>query len=322
MDGIENNQIKILLVDDTPVNLEIAGKVLEKEGYNLYITDNGLDAIDLVNETAFDLILLDIMIPEMDGFQICKTIKDNESYKEIPVIFLTAKVDIESIIYGFELGGVDYIRKPFHSLELLARVKTHVELMKMREELKTKNSKLQEAYNQLMILSKTDFLTKLYNRREMLERMEYEKVRHERSKASFCLLMGDIDFFKEVNDTYGHESGDLVLVTISELFINHTRKQDSVGRWGGEEFILLLPETTAAEGAILAEKLRKLVEEKVFSHKDNNFKVTISFGVSDYKSGQTLDILISDADRALYEGKKRGRNCIVIGEGQCFCPFP
>ena len=125
---IDNSQVKILLVDDIRMNLEIAGKTLEREGYDLYIADNGFTALDLIHETDFDLILLDIMMPEMDGFETCRKIRQSKKNLDIPIIFLTAKADIDSIVTGFDLGAVDYIRKPFNFLELVARIKTHVEL--------------------------------------------------------------------------------------------------------------------------------------------------------------------------------------------------
>lgn len=312
---IINSQIKILLVDDIRMNLEIAGKTLEKEGYDLYIADNGFTALDLVRETVFDLILLDIMMPEMDGFETCRKIRQNKRNLDIPIIFLTAKADIDSIVTGFDLGAVDYIRKPFNYLELIARVKTHVELKKTREELRRKNIKLKEAYEQLKIVAKTDPLTGLINRREMIERIEYEMVIYERSKVNFTLIIGDIDFFKKVNDTYGHECGDKVLASISRIFTKNTRKQDSVGRWGGEEFLFLLPNTNQEQGAVLAEKLRTVIERTGFYKENIKLSLTITFGVCSIKAGQSVNELISDADKALYEGKRRGRNCVVVVEG-------
>lgn len=316
MTGIENSQIKILLTDDTPANLEIAGRVLEKEGYDLYIADSGFTALELSSETEFDLILLDIMMPEMDGFETCRRIRESEENRGIPIIFLTAKADIESVVKGFELGAVDYIRKPFNSLELKARVKNHVELKKIREELERKNIRLQEAYERLGVLARTDPLTGLLNRREVLERMEYEMVKHERNKRPFSIIIGDIDFFKQVNDTYGHQFGDQVLISIAELLRQSCRKQDSVSRWGGEEFLLLLPDTDEQGSAVLAEKLRLAVQQTAFQCGGADVKVTITFGVSSFKPLQSVDDLISGADRALYQGKKEGRNCVCSASSE------
>lgn len=313
---IDNSQVKILLVDDIRMNLEIAGKTLEREGYDLYIADNGFTALDLIHETDFDLILLDIMMPEMDGFETCRKIRQSKKNLDIPIIFLTAKADIDSIVTGFDLGAVDYIRKPFNFLELVARVKTHVELKKSREEIRRKNLKLKEAYNQLKIVAKTDPLTGLINRREMMERIEHEMARYERSNISFTLIIGDIDYFKKVNDTYGHECGDKVLASFSKIFKNNTRKQDSISRWGGEEFLLLLPDTNQDQGYLLAEKLRTIIERTGFYKDSVKIQLTITFGVSTIRAGQTVNELISEADEALYEGKRRGRNCVVVAESK------
>ena len=313
---IDNSQVKILLVDDIRMNLEIAGKTLEREGYDLYIADNGFTALDLIHETDFDLILLDIMMPEMDGFETCRKIRQSKKNLDIPIIFLTAKADIDSIVTGFDLGAVDYIRKPFNFLELVARVKTHVELKKSREEIRRKNLKLKEAYDQLKIVAKTDPLTGLINRREIMERIEHEMARYERSNISFTLIIGDIDYFKKVNDTYGHECGDKVLASFSKIFKNNTRKQDSISRWGGEEFLLLLPDTNQDQGYLLAEKLRTIIERTGFYKDSVKIQLTITFGVSTIRAGQTVNELISEADEALYEGKRRGRNCVVVAESK------
>lgn len=310
MMSIDNSQIKILLTDDTPANLEIAGRVLENEGYDLYIADSGFTALEIISETDFDLILMDIMMPEMDGFETTKKIREIEKNRGIPIIFITAKADIESVVKGFELGAVDYIRKPFNSLELKARVRTHIELKKVREELEVKNIKLQEAYDKLEVLAKTDPLTKLLNRREMLDRMEYEKVRFERYERPFSIILGDIDFFKKINDTYGHSFGDIVLKSLAGILEKNSREQDSISRWGGEEFLLLLPDTKQDGAAILAEKLRSLIEQSIFKYGETDVKVTITFGVSSFKTGISLEELVFQADNALYEGKNKGRNCV------------
>lgn len=315
MSGIQNEQIRILLVDDTPVNLEIAGKTLEREGYDLYIADSGKAALELVETTDFDLILLDIMMPEMDGFETYARIRQGANHKDVPIIFITAKVDIESLVQGFELGAVDYIRKPFNELELKARVKTHVELKKVREELEQKNASLQQAYQILEVSATTDSLPQVFNRREMAKRLEYEQTNHERNHRSFAIIIADIDYFKKVNDTYGHECGDKVLVAVAQLLKSNTRKIDCVARWGGEEFLLLLPETDAAGAAKLAEKLRKIIEDTVFYHGNAEFRITITFGVCEYKRNLTLDQLIASADNALYEGKAAGRNRVVVALG-------
>ncbi|WP_160691734.1 diguanylate cyclase [Clostridium sp. C2-6-12] len=309
---IDNKQVKILLIDDTPVNLEIAGKILEQEGYDIYIAESGYTALSLIKYIDFDLILLDIMMPEMDGFETYKKMKEHENFNDAPVIFLTAKVDIESVVNGFELGAVDYIRKPFYGLELKARVRTHVELKKMREELEEKNKKLSSAYGKLEVIATTDPLTSLSNRREVTKKLNEEQIRFQHNNTPFSIIIADIDYFKNVNDTYGHNSGDYILKTLAQILKNSCRKQDIISRWGGEEFLLLLPGTNAYGATVLAEKLRSKIENTTFDTGEYKIKVTLTFGINVYDKSQNIDTLISKADSALYEGKQRGRNCVVI----------
>lgn len=311
MTTIDNRQVRILLVDDNPVNLEIAGKTLEKEEYDIYIADNGFTALQLIEKVDIDLILLDIMMPEMDGFEAFKIIRHKQKYKDIPVIFVTAKVDIDSVVRGFELGAVDYIRKPFNVEELKARVRTHIELKKAREELELKNKSLQEAYEKLEIIATTDSLTKLLNRREMLRRLEYERTGFERNSRPFSIIIGDIDFFKKVNDTYGHNFGDFILTSLAEILVKGSRKQDSIARWGGEEFLMLLPDTDAKGARTLAEKLRARIEDETFANEQFSIHLTMTFGIAFYNEVQEVDAILLKADNALYQGKQSGRNRVV-----------
>ena len=184
---------------------------------------------------------------------------------------------------------------------------------KISEELEAKNKELQKAYKQLDHLARTDPLTNLSNRRDMLEKLEYEKHRSKRSKSPFVLIMADIDDFKYINDNYGHDAGDYVLVKLSNLMRNIIRKQDIIARWGGEEFLLFLPETDIFGGKILAEKIRKHIINTRFEFKGKKVPVSVTFGVSEYNNNLTLDDCITKADKALYEGKKKGKNCVVLG---------
>ncbi len=309
---IDNSRVKVLIVDDTPENLEIAGRVLEKNGYDIYVADSGQTALELLENVTFDLILLDIMMPDMDGYETCRIIKGNQRCNEIPIIFLTAKADSESVAKGFKAGSVDFIRKPFSSEELQARVSSHVALKLIREELEKKNTILKAVCEELEIAASTDPLTKLMNRREMLRKLEQEKVRCERNQKPFSVILADIDFFKEINDRYGHNSGDHMLKSISVLLGSLLRKQDSVARWGGEEFLILLPETPASGARVIAEKLRCSVEMAQFKKDLMEVCITMTFGVAAIHENEDLDELIGRADNAMYQGKDLGRNCTVV----------
>ncbi len=311
---IDNSQVKILLVDDTPENLKVAGNFLKRYNYDLYVADSGKSALEIIESNQFDLILLDIMMPGMDGFEVCRRIKSREEFKDVPVIFLTAKAEIESVIKGFEVGAVDYIKKPFNALELHARIKTHIELKRYREELELKNMILREANEKLEMIATTDPLTNLLNRREMQRKIEEERIRFERSNRQFSIIITDIDNFKRVNDSYGHDCGDYLLVAISVLLKMNIRKQDSLSRWGGEEFLLLLPETNLDGAAVIAEKLRKIIENHLFRYNTIDLKITMTFGVSMLNGKETVDQCIIKADKALYKGKQSTKNCVVIEE--------
>jgi diguanylate cyclase (GGDEF)-like protein len=309
---MRDRQARILIVDDTHENMEIIGKMLEQEGYDLYLADNGVSAIDLVEKIDFDLILMDIMMPDMDGFETTVAIRQLKPDADVPVILLTAKVDIESVVKGFEIGAADYVRKPFNALELKARVKYQLSLGWMRSEIEFKNRCLQEAYDQLKQCAILDPLTKLFNRSEIMERLQHEINRFERSGKTFSILIGDIDDFKQVNDTYGHQFGDFVLQTMSDLFVENLRKQDSVSRWGGDEFLFLLPETDEAGAVILAEKLRKAIEESSIVHANHQVSMTMTFGICCFEQVQSYEALIDRADEALYQGKADGRNRVAV----------
>lgn len=314
MDNIEHGQITLLLVDDTPVNLEIASNILVNEGYEIYIADSGIAALELLDKKKIDLILLDIMMPDMDGFETYLKIQEREHTKNIPVIFLSAKVDMETIAEGFDLGGVDYLRKPFNAKELKARVKAHVDLKKTREELKDKSIKLENAYEELRVLSSFDPTTKLPNRRDTIRIIENEQIRFERNRRTFSIAITDIDFFKRINDIYGNNYGDFVLAKIADIFRNNIRKQDYIGRWGGDEFIFVFPETNIEGAVTILEKLRQAIENSSLVEGVNDTKITMTFGVAQYNTAKDINNLVFNADNALYIGKAQGGNCIVIGE--------
>lgn len=174
------------------------------------------------------------------------------------------------------------------------------------------NIKLKEAYYKMEELAKIDMLTGLSNRRDMYQKIKHETDRFERNKKSFAILMGDIDNFKKVNDTYGHDAGDHVLSSIASIIISTIRKQDIVARWGGEEFLLLLPETNLEGGKMIAEKLRMNIKNKTIYYKNYSMKVTITIGVSVYSLKHTIEDSIKEADEAMYRGKIRNKNCVVI----------
>jgi len=287
----------IMIVDDTKGNIDILRQFLVKFGFKITVALNGEMALDLIPILKPDLILLDIMMPEMDGYEVCRRLKKDEDLKNIPVIFITAKGETEDVLEGFGVGAVDFIMKPFKLEEVYARVKTHLTLS--------------AALKKLTLDSETDPLTGLFNRRTFLQKIENEAMRFKRTKKTFSILFGDIDFFKKINDTYGHSAGDDVLINISRLLIAEKREIDQVARWGGEEFLILLPETDLRGAVQLSNKIRELVSAKPIIYEEQEIPVTMSFGVSQYNGDSDIEKTIDLADQRLYLAKKSGRNKVV-----------
>ena len=297
--------MKILLVDDTPANLDILGHILQRNGLVVSAVPNGKIALDVVLKNKPDLILLDIMMPEMDGYEVCKRLKEKEETQEIPVIFISAMTDVKDIVKGFKMGGVDYIVKPFREEEVLARIRTQLSIQKLLHE---KN----ELISKLDSLSRIDPLTGLSNRRDMMEKLENEQSRFERYGKSFSVIMCDIDHFKKVNDQYGHDFGDYVLGEVAKLLKKQIREIDKLSRWGGEEFLIVLPETNFPGAVSVAEKMRQSIESYSFEFGGETLKISMSFGVSCHgNAGVKLDDLLKKADHFLYKAKNQGRNTVV-----------
>ena len=291
------DSMTILIVDDVQANITILERTLASVGYNISVAFNGQKALDLVPKLKPDLILLDIMMPGIDGYEVCRRLKQSDVSKYIPVIFITAKGDTESIVEGFDVGAVDFIMKPFKVKEVCARVHTHLTLS--------------AALNKLIQDSETDPLTGLFNRRTFLKRIEEEAMRFRRYQKPFSILFGDIDFFKKINDTYGHAAGDAVLINISNILKTAKREIDQVARWGGEEFLILLPETDVAGAVQHGNKIREMISAKPFIYEGQEINITMSFGVSIYNGDTSIEKTIDLADQRLYRAKESGRNKVV-----------
>ncbi|WP_303850122.1 diguanylate cyclase [Seleniivibrio woodruffii] len=311
----EYNKTLILIVDDNQQNLKVLGNILrENTKYGLAFAMNGFEALDFISTTKPDMVLLDVMMPDMDGYEVCRQIKKDPKTANIPVIFITAKTEAEDAVLGFEAGGVDYISKPFHETELLMRIRTHLDLKLSRDMLEEKNRELQGAYETIEKLALTDSLTGLANRRSIMNQLAVEVSRCDRNGGFFSLIMCDIDFFKRVNDTYGHDTGDYVLRNVADVMRANLRQQDIVSRWGGEEFLIMLPLTELEKAVSVAEKLREAIKSTEMSFAGENFRVTMTFGVSGYDKGMGIEHSIKKADDALYTGKQTGRNKVVMAE--------
>ena len=424
-----HGQYNILIVDDVPNNIKIAASILQSQGYKLFFATNGNSALDKVRTTRFDLILLDVMMPEMDGFETCRRLKESPEFREIPLIFLTAKTGTDDVVKGFQLGAVDYVTKPFNGPELLVRVATHLELKQTENALRESESKLKEAqrlarlgwyeftmtentaritpefvdllklpaelalipydevlekylsvihpddqqlvrdYNtdrsweqnsqefriigtdgevyylyaesrrefdkqgnltgefgilhdvtrrkfleeELRKLATSDPLTGASNRRHFFEIAEQERKRAQRNSLPLSVMMLDIDHFKQINDTYGHHIGDLALIEVVNVCQGAIRASDLLGRLGGEEFAVLLPETNITQGKLLAERLRQEIAKIALETSEGMVSLTVSIGLAESeKSAPSVEDTLKRADLALYSAKEGGRNQVVL----------
>lgn len=439
--------INILVVDDTQANIALLTELLEKSGYQVCAANNAEQAIKVASHINPNLILLDIMMPDIDGFEVCRQLKENPKTNSIPVIFISAKTDIEDLMTGFSVGAVDYINKPFHTEEVIARINNQIQIQSLNQQLiaseremrqlvikyqyqterleqivknvvdgilettssgiiqrvnpaierlfgykaeeiyltnftellaepfasqyseilsydrnnpsckqatvdenlielmgKRSNGSLfpiefsflkmpsdEELYlivirdisiykdkeEKLRHLSYIDPLTKLANRRRFDESFLREWMRSQRTKKPLTFIMIDIDYFKQYNDTYGHQAGDICLTTLANVIKNIIKRPcDIIARIGGEEFAVILPDTDQIGAVNIAEKLRKSVCDLAIPHSSSEHKViTISLGIATSVSdeqGLTSKILYNKADQALYQAKRSGRNKYIV----------
>ncbi len=304
---------KILIVDDQPANLTLLGNVLNAAGYRVFPVSSGIQALKLLERHVPDLMLLDIRMPGMDGFELLGQIQNLPQCAGIPILFISADDALDSKVRAFELGAVDYLNKPFQAREVLARVGTHLRLHSLQKQLEQQILALEQANQTIHELSIRDELTQLHNRRyfnsqalELLKSLEQEN-------AKVAVVMADIDRFKSINDTFSHPIGDVVLQQVAQILASysqkadHSRENNLLARFGGEEFALLLPHTSL-EGAVqLCENIRQGVEQFSWDEIRPELRVTISLGVAS-NPPYTLSSLLSWADECLYQAKNRGRN--------------
>lgn len=295
------NKPVIMIVDDEIANIETMGAVLDDD-YEVCFSRSGEDALRVVRLAAPDLILLDIVMPGMDGYEVCRRLKDDPSLSDIPVIFTTGLLKTEDEVRGFAAGAIDYVTKPIQPVALRSRVGNHVELKRMRD--------------QLADFAMTDVLTGLSNRRlmEKLLQTEVQRLRREDEWLSFIMI--DIDFFKQFNDLYGHLEGDQCLRMVASVLCDAVRRNDDVClRYGGEEFACILPRTDHDAALEIAEGIRRRVEELGVPNRGSQVSpfVTVSVGVASGRPApeRAIELWISTADAMLYQAKRSGRNGVM-----------
>ncbi len=295
-------QQTILIVDDSKLNINFLANHLRTD-FKIRVATGGEKALEIAfSENPPDLILLDVVMPDIDGYEVCKKLNNSIETKNIPIIFITGKTSGEDEIYGFSIGAVDYIAKPFNPVVVKARVNTHLELKRYRDYLED--------------VSYFDGLTGIPNRRKFDEQFELMWNLSKRESVPISIIMMDIDFFKAFNDGYGHQAGDECLRRIAQALSKVVvRKTDLIARYGGEEFVCVLLNTTIEGAAQFAEKLRESIISLHIPHEGSqvDIQVTISLGVAtDIPNKDSLSKrLIQAADDALYKSKKNGRNKVT-----------
>lgn len=287
----------ILIVDDIPANLQILNVHLSDEDYHVVESSSGQKALEILNQDpeGIDLILLDVMMPVMSGLEVLAEIKKNPLTDNIPIILITANADDDNVAEGLDMGAFDYIIKPYSLVVLLARVRTA-----LREK---------ERQDLLEKWATTDPLTGLMNRRHFFELADRELEQTRRSSRQLSFIMLDIDHFKQVNDNYGHLVGDAALILLAELLKKQLRKVDFCGRYGGEEFVLCLPDTHMQGALEVAERIRKdVLTLKIDSLENKTISMSISLGIAENNEDKNVEDILKRADKALYAAKHTGRN--------------
>ncbi len=310
----------ILIVDDVPTNLSILAQTLREQGFTVWVATSGDAALQQLSHALPDLILLDIQMPGKDGLETCATLKTNQRTQDIPVIFMSALNEQVHKVKGLSLGAVDYITKPFHEAEVLARVKVHLSLRELTlnlqreiEERKRVEAELAKANTALHRLAHIDGLTQVANRYRFDQELGQAWRRLHREDQPLSLILCDVDYFKLFNDHYGHQAGDDCLQQVAKAIQNAVhRPDDLVARYGGEEFAVILPSTSAQGAAQIATAICAEVLKLQIPHKFSSVSqyVTLSLGMATISphSEQTADMLIELADKALYRAKATGRN--------------
>lgn len=291
-----------MLVDDSAENIKYLNTILKGMGKIRFATDP-TKVIAMLQDVPTDLIVLDVDMPQLDGYELCRQIKQDENLKGITVIFVTAKCSEKEETRGLMLGAVDYISKPFFPAIIKARIQNHLNIHQLKSQLTQANEELER-------ISNSDFLTGTYNRRFFMGQLEKEIYRYTRYQRPLCLILIVLDNFKSVNDLYGHDVGDEVLKKASEAMDNTVRQVDFVCRTGGEEFCILLPETEINDAHNIAQRIRINIAN--IELQLSQFKITASIGLASYAAALDKDNFIKTADQAMYQSKQNGKNQVTV----------
>jgi len=311
----ETKRDVILIVDDDPSNRLLLKEILTSNGYEVKMARKGGEALNMVQEDPPSAVILDVLLPDMNGLQICRKMKSSKQTRFIPIVLLTALRGNQERIQGIEAGADDFISKPVHRVELITRIKSLVRIKRLNEILEQKVEELEAVKEKLKTLAVTDGLTAVYNYRAFRRQLKHEISRSKRFRMPVSLLIIDIDHFKEYNDQFGHLNGDRALQQFASLLKKNIREIDCLARYGGEEFTVILPGTDKRSSAFVAEKLRGLIEKANFALMDRteSSRITVSIGAATYPDdAEDEETLIHLTDQALYQAKRNGRNRFVL----------
>ncbi len=301
----------VLLVEDNKFQSAVIKEFLEKHGYQVILVEDGMSAFKAAKTERLDIIILDRILPDIEGSEVCRWLKMDPNTRGVPIIMLTEKGSITDKVVGLEAGADDYLPKPFDENELNARIYVRLRSKSQQDELKQKNQQLEDMLTRVETLAISDSLTGLFNRRRFEFILSNEFKRAARYNNHLSCLMIDIDHFKEVNDAHGHQAGDAVLREISQIIQTCIRDVDTIARWGGEEFVVLSPSTSTENAKLAAARILNAVSRHVFVA-FGRISVTVSIGIAGLPdpSLDTQEKLVHAADLAMYEAKKNGRNRI------------
>lgn len=303
---------KLLVIDDSLFESKHLMSLLQEQGHEVVCAETGALGMKMIKIEHPDLILLDLVLPDISGREICRWAKMNSDTQMIPIIILTSRADVKERVAGLQEGANDYITKPFDDLELKARIAAVLREKLLRDELQKKNTEYEDLLRKFEKMAVTDTVTGLYNRRRFDEVLTREFERFIRYEVPFSCLMIDVDHFKTINDTYGHDVGDVVLRGIAKTIQKQIRTVDTVARYGGDEFVVLLTQQKKEDAEKVALRIIKQLRQQTFEEIDKNGeKVTVSIGITSVPDPdlKNKEQVVHGADYALYKAKKKGRDC-------------
>jgi diguanylate cyclase (GGDEF)-like protein len=301
--------LEVLVVDDSPVWRKIFDQILPKDLYSVSYASNGAEAMQVLANKSPSIVITDWLMPDFSGLELCKRIREDKSASYTYIIVMTSNKEEGGVLRAMEAGADDFLVKPFNSNEMLARIGVGRRIIELHRRLEDKSAELEE-------VASTDVLTGLPNRRAIEEWANRQLRGAKRHGFPIWVVLGDLDCFKEINDTFGHEAGDTVLRTFAETLRKLTRISDMCGRLGGDEFLIVISHVSATNIEIAINRFRELFGSLSFPFAGHSVKISATFGVAGSESGkiQDFDLLVRKADEMLYEAKRAGRNCVYVAK--------